>query len=47
MATDNWMSDVKNELSCGEQYPVCAPGYKSEKKEPALCLIYGIIMCTY
>ena len=50
MATDNWMSDVKNELStrCPVVNNILSvlldTGYKSEEKEPALCLIYGIIM---
>ena len=44
MATDNWMSDVKNELStrCPVVNNILSvlldTEYKSEKKEPALCL---------
>ena len=50
MAADNWMSDVRNELStrCPVVNNILSvlldTGYKSEKKEAALCLIYGIIM---
>ena len=50
MAADNWMSEVKNELStrCPVVNEILSvlldTGYKSERKEPALCLIYGIIM---
>ena len=50
MATDSWMSDVKNELStrCPVVNNIMSvlldTEYKSEKKEPALCLIHGIIM---
>ena len=50
MAANNWMSEVKNELStrCPTVNNILSVlldiSHNSEKKEPALCLIYDIIM---
>lgn len=50
LAANNWMSEVKNELStrCPVVNNILSVlldiSHNSEKKEPALCLIYGIIM---
>jgi hypothetical protein len=50
LTANNWMSEVKNELStrCPVVNNILSVlldiSHNSEKKEPALCLIYGIIM---
>jgi hypothetical protein len=50
LAANNWMSEVKNELStrCPVVNNILSVlldiSHNREKKEPALCLIYGIIM---